>query len=171
MKKSINSTPQWPLCHNTKYGRHDSNMLYISYPKGATDQFVIYHFKFLILSSKGIEPFTALTNSFTENHHYQSDHLPLKYKFVLNNKLLWILKYKLTQLKLNYIFKNKSTWTWTRTFSLKGRHSTTQVLLSYLLKFFLIYWVDQIWTDIIHYQKMMFFQIKLQLILFVFLLF
>lgn len=88
MKKSINSTPQWPLCHNTKYGRHDSNMLYISYPKGATDQFVIYHFKFLILSSKGIEPFTALTNSFTENHHYQSDHLPLKYKFLLNNKII-----------------------------------------------------------------------------------
>ena len=58
-----------------KYGRHDSNMLYISYPKGATDQFVIYHL--FLLSSKGIEPFTALTNSFTENHHYQSDHLPL----------------------------------------------------------------------------------------------
>ena len=31
----------------------------------------------LLLSSKGIEPFTAVTNSFTENHHYQSDHLPL----------------------------------------------------------------------------------------------
>ncbi len=30
----------------------------------------------IIMSSKGIEPFTALTNSFTENHHYQSDHLP-----------------------------------------------------------------------------------------------
>lgn len=60
-----------------KYGRHDSNMLYVSYPKGATDQFVIYHFYVLLLSSKGIEPFTALTNSFTENHHYQSDHLPL----------------------------------------------------------------------------------------------
>jgi hypothetical protein len=59
-----------------KYDRHDSNMLYVSYPKGATDQFVIYHFC-LLLSSKGIEPFTALTNSFTENHHYQSDHLPL----------------------------------------------------------------------------------------------
>lgn len=29
------------------------------------------------LSSKGIEPFTVLTNSFTENHHYHSDHLPL----------------------------------------------------------------------------------------------
>ena len=28
------------------------------------------------MSSKGIEPFTDLTNSFTENHHYQSDHLP-----------------------------------------------------------------------------------------------
>jgi hypothetical protein len=60
-----------------KYGRHDSNMLYVSYPKGATDQFVIYHLYVLLLSSKGIEPFTALTNSFTENHHYQSDHLPL----------------------------------------------------------------------------------------------
>ena len=64
-----------------EYDRHDSNMLYVSYPKGATDQFVIYHLKILIkiliLSSKGIEPFTALTNSFTENHHYQSDHLPL----------------------------------------------------------------------------------------------
>ena len=64
-----------------KYGRHDSNMLYVSYPKGATYQFVIYHFYILyiyyfLLSSKGIEPFTALTNSFTENHHYQSDHLP-----------------------------------------------------------------------------------------------
>ena len=59
-----------------KYGRHDSNMLYVSYPKGATDQFVIYHLFLYILSSKGIEPFTALTNSFTENHHYQSDHLP-----------------------------------------------------------------------------------------------
>lgn len=58
------------------YGRHDSNMLYVSYPKGATDQFVIYHLN-VLLSSKGIEPFMALTNSFTENHHYQSDHLPL----------------------------------------------------------------------------------------------
>lgn len=28
---------------HTQYGRHDSNMLYVSYPKGATDQFVIYH--------------------------------------------------------------------------------------------------------------------------------
>jgi hypothetical protein len=34
------------------------------------------------LSRKGIEPLTALTNSFTENHHYQSDHLPLKINLV-----------------------------------------------------------------------------------------
>lgn len=67
-----------------KYGRHDSNMLYVSYPKGATDQFVIYHLYFcFLLSSKGIEPFTALTNSFTENHHYQSDHLPLIFKKII----------------------------------------------------------------------------------------
>ena len=33
------------------------------------------------MSSKGIEPFTALTNSFTENHHYQSDHLPYNNTF------------------------------------------------------------------------------------------
>ena len=32
------------------------------------------------MSSKGIEPFTVKTNSFTENHHYQSDHLPLSFK-------------------------------------------------------------------------------------------
>ena len=37
-----------------------------------------------ILSSKGIEPFMALTNSFTENHHYQSDHLPLFLSIICN---------------------------------------------------------------------------------------
>ena len=79
-----------------EYDRHDSNMLYVSYPKGATDQFVIYHYYIFLLSSKGIEPFTALTNSFTENHHYQSDHLPLKLKqniiiLILNNIIFLFL--------------------------------------------------------------------------------
>ena len=134
-------------------------MLYVSYPKGATDQFVIYHLKFIFykkfvfvlflflfiyLSSKGIEPFTALTNSFTENHHYQSDHLPLFIiilKFYLYNNLIMnsevyyliiiIHDKNKTKTKINkYILRIESTWTWTRTFSLKGRHSTTQVLLS-----------------------------------------
>lgn len=52
-----------------------------------------------ILSSKGIEPFTALTNSFTENHHYQSDHLPLYY-----------LIYFYLETLLNLFFF-ESTWT------------------------------------------------------------
>ena len=103
----------------------------------------------VLLSSKGIEPFTVLTNSFTENHHYQSDHLPLiwfvLFGFVclfLSKKIVYLFKFynlKLINYKLKiyyiyyikFIFRIESTWTWTRTFSLKGRHSTTQVLLSY----------------------------------------
>ena len=49
------------------------------------------------LSRKGIEPLTALTNSFTENHHYQSDHLPficllIAYAIAKGNGLLVLAK-------------------------------------------------------------------------------
>jgi hypothetical protein len=65
----------------------------------------------LLLSSKGIEPFTALTNSFTENHHYQSDHLPLIYikiiYFFLTILLLFIMNINiLHDIYINLIISN-----------------------------------------------------------------
>jgi hypothetical protein len=54
------------------------------------------------MSSKGIEPFLALTNSFTENHHYQSDHLPYLIHPALKFKLLrfYIYIFNLKKYKL-----------------------------------------------------------------------
>lgn len=36
----------------------------------------------LFLGCQGIEPQTDKSNSFTENHHYQSDHQPLRYSII-----------------------------------------------------------------------------------------
>ena len=42
----INHSAMTPNIFNLNiiYGMRDSNTLYVSYPKGATNQFVIYHF-------------------------------------------------------------------------------------------------------------------------------
>lgn len=108
------------------------------------------------MSSKGIEPLTAINQFF-----YRESPLPIGSPALI-----------LFFVQLIYYYFNNKTYTKTlgfepRTFPLKEGHSTNRVLFSIHFFFNLIIklnWVDQSRTDIKHYQKMVFFQIKLRLI-------
>ena len=57
MNENVELMYEWVIVYEG-YGRRDSNTLYVSYPKGATSQFVIYHLfiDYFFLRPKGIEP-------------------------------------------------------------------------------------------------------------------
>ena len=106
-----------------KYDRHDSNMLYVSYPKGATDQFVIYHFYFLFIEQQRNRTFYGVNQFF-----YRESPLPigspaLNIKIKLKKIIYLFQYYNFNYLIINskylciyiwyikFIFRTESTWT------------------------------------------------------------